>query len=263
MPHGLELKLGLPLTPVVGAHTRNEWKFQFVTGAGDLDVTPVITRHAGAGTATWFWGDGDSDVGDAPTHTYPGVGTYDVVLRIADINAALDEINFNNDGLVCTLASIPRTVTSILAAGEPDCAITGDLATAPATLVTLRLQDTDSVITGDLATASVTLAYLHLGNTDSVITGGGAVGCSGISEIQLQGCGMAQAQMDSIALWLYTYRASFTDGTPSMNMGGTNAAPGGLYQDGDPPTTGKEYIFEVVNDPEGEGFNVWTVTFTA
>ena len=26
-------------------------------------------------------------------------------------------------------------------------------------------------------------------------------------------------------------------------------------------TTGKEYIYEIVNDPETEGFNKWTVTY--
>jgi len=49
----------------------------------------------------------------------------------------------------------------------------------------------------------------------------------------------------------------------SIGYGGTNAAPSGTYQDGDPPTTGKEYIYELENDPETEGFNVWAITYTA
>jgi hypothetical protein len=46
-------------------------------------------------------------------------------------------------------------------------------------------------------------------------------------------------------------------------MNGTNAAPTGAYADEDPPVTGKGMIYELVNDPETEGFNKWTITYTA
>jgi len=47
-----------------------------------------------------------------------------------------------------------------------------------------------------------------------------------------------------------------------MRIGGTNATPSGVYQDGDPPTTGKEYIYELENDPESEGFRLWEIDYT-
>ena len=84
-----------------------------------------------------------------------------------------------------------------------------------------------------------------------------------LRDYQYQNCGLAQADCDAVALGIYNRRASFTYATPTLNIGGTNAAPSGIYQDGDPPTTGKEYIYEIANDPETEGFNKWTVTYTA
>ena len=84
-----------------------------------------------------------------------------------------------------------------------------------------------------------------------------------LKDFQYQSCGLSQADVDANVLGLYNRRASFTYATPVANIGGTNSAPSGIYQDGDPPTTGKEYIYELVNDPESEGFNQWTITYTA
>ena len=75
-----------------------------------------------------------------------------------------------------------------------------------------------------------------------------------------QDCGLAQADVDAVLQGIYNRRASFTYATPALNIGGTNAAPGGVYQPACPPGTGTEYRFELVNDSCGDGFNKWTIT---
>ena len=74
---------------------------------------------------------------------------------------------------------------------------------------------------------------------------------------------MSEAEVDTIVQAIYDNWAAYTDATPVLNISGSNSAPSGVYQDGDPPTTGKEYIYEIVNDPESTGNEVWSVTYTA
>ena len=76
-----------------------------------------------------------------------------------------------------------------------------------------------------------------------------------------QDCALLQGDVDAVCQSIYDNRADFSYATPALNVGGTNAAPSGVYQDGDPPTTGKEYIYEIENDPETEGYNTWSVTY--
>ena len=80
---------------------------------------------------------------------------------------------------------------------------------------------------------------------------------------QAQDTSVSSANIDDILLRLYTDRASFTYATPSLNVGGANPAPSGTYQYAAAPSTGKEYIYALVNDDDGEGFNKWTITFSA
>lgn len=84
---------------------------------------------------------------------------------------------------------------------------------------------------------------------------------TGIRIIRTNNCGETQDTVDSVLERLYLDRALFTYTTPLLDISGTsNEAPSGTYQDGDPPTTGKEYWYEIVNDPENEGFKKWSVT---
>ncbi|APU89212.1 hypothetical protein Rctr71_102 [Virus Rctr71] len=71
----------------------------------------------------------------------------------------------------------------------------------------------------------------------------------------------SQAQIDDVLLRLYTDRALFTWTTPILNVGGTNPDPTGVYQNASPPTTGLEYVYKLVVDPDAEGFRKWTITY--
>ena len=129
------------------------------------------------------------------------------------------------------------------------------------TLIYLRLPSTSSVITGSIADNS-TLAYLHVGSTSSVITGGdGTLGAYLYEEIKLDDNAYTTAQIDEIINAIYRLRANFTYATPSLNIGGTNAAPTGIYQEGT-QSTPAEKLYALVNDPNTEGFNTWTVTYS-
>ncbi len=183
---------------------------------------------------------------------------------LADLPASMEELRLYNTSCVITgaLADLPASMT-YLNIYITSSVITGGLADLPASMTYLHLYSTNSVITGTLADLPASMTYLHLGNTSSVIMGGlVAIGAIALATFKSPGCGLSQAQIDDIALRVYTDRALFA-GTLTGDVGGSNAAPSGVYQDGDPPSTGKEYFYEVENDPEGEGFNKQVWTFTA
>ena len=119
--------------------------------------------------------------------------------------------------------------------------VSGDISgwVLPASLANFSIYST-SVIGSPIFTSAVALSYF-----------------------QYQNCALLQATVDLIVSRIYASRASFTAAAPSANVGGTNAAPSGVYQDEDPPVTGKGYIYELVNDPEVEGFKKWAITYPA
>jgi hypothetical protein len=84
-----------------------------------------------------------------------------------------------------------------------------------------------------------------------------------IQTIRVDNCALSQANVDTWVQDLYTrwLTGALTFATPTMNIAGTNAAPSGIYQNAAPPTTGKEFIFKLENDPDATGFNTWTITY--
>jgi hypothetical protein len=149
-----------------------------------------------------------------------------------------------------------------LALGGSDCS--GDISgwTIPATQEDIFLSN--NAFEGDLSSWSLpaSLGRLDL-EGNSIDAGPPLTGATSLYQLKLAGNGLSQAAVDAVAESIYDNRASFTAGAPSATLGGSNAAPSGTYQDGDPPTTGKEYIYEVENDPETEGFNTWSISYTA
>jgi len=125
-------------------------------------------------------------------------------------------------------------------------------------LVQLRCQTNEiSVVDVSLLTS---LQYLFLQtNTISVVDLSDLVA---LQNANISDNSMTEAEVDTIVQAIYDNWAAYTDATPVLNISGTNAAPSGTYQDGDPPTTGKEYIYEIVEDPESTGNEAWVVTFT-
>jgi hypothetical protein len=182
---------------------------------------------------------------------------------IAD-NSTLNYLQVHNTSSVITGSIADNSTLNYLRADNTDSAITGSIADN-STLNYLRADNTDSVITGSIADNS-TLTILRVHSTDSAITGGVATLPSySYSLIDLRDLSMIEAEVDEVLENIYRLRANFDDATPELYIdgsGGTvNATPSGVYQDGDPPTTGLEYVYELANDPETEGFNTWTITY--
>ena len=73
-----------------------------------------------------------------------------------------------------------------------------------------------------------------------------------------------QAAVDSIVNAIWANKANFTYATPSLDiLGGSNAAPSGVYQATNPPTTGKEKIYDLVNGNATPAGPEWTVQYQA
>lgn len=85
-------------------------------GCRPLAVSPVVTATSPDGIASysWDWGDGNISTGTNPSHNYPNIGVYNVVLTIT-----------TNGGCV---QQIPRTVT----VGDAPASV--DFSAAPLTL---------------------------------------------------------------------------------------------------------------------------------
>ena len=250
---------------------------------------PSVTVND-ASLVTWDYGDGNTSTGTTANRTYPDATTKTVTVTFAN-PAAVTHLAFFSQSLVGTfalsqlsiltglqefrgysntscnvtgsLSDLPSTM-AYLHLGSTSSTITGALGDLPSTMTVLHLGSTSSTITGALGDLPSTMAYLNLGSTSSTITGGvSAPSATGLLNAQLYSMVYTQAQLDALILYIYMYRANWTSAAPVLHIGGTNPAPSGTYQDGDPPTTGKEYIYELVNDPEAEGFNQWAITYTA
>lgn len=110
------------------------------------------------------------------------------------------------------------------------------------------------------------------------VTYANVYGLTECATIALQNNAMIQPGVDTVLFEIYAYRASFTAVAPAIDISGTNAAPTGNYAAppapgvsnsdwawdgaGHQPLTGKAAAYALVNDPNGDGFNTWTVTFT-
>jgi len=142
--------------------------------------------------------------------------------------------------------------------------VSGDISgwVLPASLVTFYVHVTS--VSGDISgwvlPASLVNFYIHATSVSGSPIFTSAVA---LSNFNYQNCALPQATVDLIVSRIYARRVSFTATAPSANVGGTNAAPSGTYADEDPPVTGKGYIYELVNDPEVEGFKKWAITYTA
>ncbi len=161
------------------------------------------------------------------------------------------------------LADLPASMSHLNIALTP-AAITGSLADLPPSMLYLELYNTSSAITGSLGDLPSSILSLYISFTSSTITGGASpMQSAGIQRVYIGSMSMSQADVDDCLLRTWTDRAVFGTGSHSLRIGGRNPAPSGVYQAANPPTTGKEYAYELVNDSNGEGFNLWTVTFTA
>ena len=256
----------------------------YTTKSGTFNPTIVASDTSGI---TWTWPDGSTYTGGTPSKVLAG-GTQTITITFDD-PSLVTELKFQSQSMTGTwpLSSLAKftALTHLVAHSNASLNISGSIADAPAGLTQLHLGSTSSNITGRIADAPAGLTHLHLYSTSSNITGsiadapagltqlylystssnisGGATAMAavGIREIRCESSSTTQANIDDILARLYADRASFTYATPALNVGGTNPNPTGTYADATPPTTGLEYAYKLVNDPDAEGFKKWAITY--
>jgi hypothetical protein len=102
-------------------------------------------------------------------------------------------------------------------------------------------------------------AYLH---KQTGVTAGSIAAHTAIRIFHCWDMAWDQAAVDAVLLAIYNASATFTyTGTIELSIGGNNAAPSGTYQDAVTPSTGKEYIYKLCNDPDAEGFKKWRIIY--
>jgi len=139
--------------------------------------------------------------------------------------------------------------------------VSGDISgwVLPASLLYFYIYSTG--VSGDISgwVLPASLIYFYINSTG---VSGTPIFTSAVvlAEFCYQDCALLQATCDAILAAIWARRMSFTEAAPAGNIGGTNATPGGVYQNANPPTTGLEYKHVLVNDGNAEGFNKWAWT---
>lgn len=247
------------------------YQYQVQITAAAQTTTPKFTFDAGAPAAEVDWGDSTRSTvtsGVELSHAYAAPGVYTVTLHMPQQEQYLTQVDISGDRVTGDLWSknIGRFAALQRLYGYNNTGLSGGftLSDLPARMTILYLPNTSSAVTGSLADLPAEMMTLHLAGTSSAVTGGASpVAARGIQQVRIDDIGLNQTQVDDVIARIYADRALFTSAAPILNIGGTNAAPSGVYQDATPPTTGKEMIYKLINDPDGEGFKKWTITYTA
>ena len=158
---------------------------------------------------------------------------------------------------------LPATLTSFNLALTP---LTGDLTSwvIPAAATTFDVHESN--FTGSVSSwvMPALLAYFQI--QESQLSGTPDISANTAMAVYgYNDCGLTQANVDAVLQSVYDRRMAFTAAMPFLTIGkafDTNAAPSGIYQPACPPTTGKECVFELMNDSCGDGFNKWLVWYT-
>ena len=227
----------------------------------DQSVWDTITRIEGCSSNGGF--SGELKTAPAGMTVLQLSATLSIITgSLVDLPTGMTYLNlfYTSSPITGSFADLPAGMAGLHLDVTPS-AITGSLADLPAGMTDIRLGGTSSPITGSFADLPAGMLYLYLNDTPSVIIGGTSpLAAIRIRYIYAQSSSESQADLDDILARLYADRALFTYANPSLNIAGGNPPPSGVYQDANPPTTGKEYAYKLVNDPDAEGFNKWTIT---
>ena len=215
------------------------------TGASELTTINNLTA---TGNVTVDWGDGTTNTyatgSHTPTHTYTAIGSYNV--KIKDAHRVTDLRVFSQS------------------------AVGGDVSGfAPLTNLT-QLYCHSTSVSGDVSGFAplTNLTWLYCYNT-SVSYATGGMTSAALNDVQFQNSGWSQADVDAFLYEMYqlsTTPRTATVGT--INVGGTNAAPSGVFQPAAAcpvtvATPGNEIANELLNNGCAAGFNVWATVTTS
>jgi hypothetical protein len=171
-------------------------------------------------------------------HIYCGIGlssirTFDmredklVHIDVSLLRSATSMTAHTNASLVMKLTDLPIGLTTAYFYSDP--LLTGDIATLPIGL-TYASFSSDPLLTGDIATLPIGLTYAYF-YSDPLLTAGSIASLSDIRDIRLYSIGWNAASVDTVLLSvsdaIHANVNHFTYATPSLQIGGTNASPGG------------------------------------
>ena len=256
-------------------------------------------RHLDCGSNWWFdnvtvdWGDTTTDVldgGDYVDHQYSGTGPYTITFTPGSnvTQIYIWEIYDNGQGITISIDDqhpIPPNLTSIDVYDLSfNWSVNNDMPSSltnfsmnsisdfswtidannpiPSGLTRLILSD-QTGITGTFSSSyplSSNFIRLELLNVATVSISADQFAKQHDAQILGNRNGLNQSQVDAILLAIWADKASFTFSYPIIRLSGTNAAPSGTYQAMNPPTTGKEAKYDLINDipTDGPDMNVFT-----
>jgi hypothetical protein len=256
------------------------------TGAQTLTINGLTV----SASTTVDWGDGSSDVytgAGARTHAYAGAGTWQVrilqPLNVTSMVLLLPGVQMSvNSRQIGKMKNITSVDIRVLPVGSSIVLNSADLSALPIG-GQFYVQGNSDPVTGvwnssDLRNWRPGLFIFPISDTTGtfdfadvaawnpqhfqlVFKGGGyspivlkASDFSGwiaTDYLALINDGLSQAQVDAVLLGLYTAAQSRTTTGGTISVGGTNAAPSGVYAAECPPTTGKAAAYELINDSCG------------
>jgi hypothetical protein len=293
-----EATFGRPFSPTFQPLSggKDVAKFYCTTTGGETLTISALTVSA---QVTVDWGDGstnDYTGSGTRTHIYSGAGTFTIKisnpLNITALTLSDNKVTLNSADIAGML-NITSARFYLLKAGTFDSA---DVSAWRPTTFYLYSMPTGYAGTFDSADVSAwrpTTFYLnsmptgYAGTFDSadvsawrpttfylysmpatfeiITTANGFASWNTPSNFQLNNNALTQAQVDQILADFWSAFATRTVTGGTLNVGGNNAAPSGTLQAANPPTTGKEYAYELKNDSQNiNPTKKWTtVTITA
>ena len=262
MPNAIRnRRLGKPLrAPAVATYTVT------TTGA----ETHTIQSLGVSAPTIVEWGDGTQDLytGTATrTHNYPGAGTWTVrilqPLHVAAFDIRDSKVNLFS-AQIASMLNIGTFVATTLRGGTFNSADVS--AWRP---ITFRLYSMPAGYAGTFNSADVsawrpTDFRLHsMPSGYAVVPGGGWANWTTATDFQVQSNGLLTAAVNAVLWELYQASIARTVTGGTINVGGTNQAPSGMFQAAaacpvSVATPGREVAHELLNDGCGAGFNRWT-----
>lgn len=254
----------------------------YTTAQGAGQFKPKLTLSAGAPTPHWDFGDGTVFDGAIVDHEYTIAGTKTVTITPFELVNYIVGLDFRNCNLTGNIGQsflqyIPNVSGNLYLNNNTNMIVdirnipgggaryyfystqtTGDIANLPVGGDIYRFGHTQ--VSGNISTlpAGGTTYYFYSTN----VAAGSVAHLTSAHRLQLISNNWSQSDVDTVISSIYNNRMSFVDPAPILGIGGNNAAPSGIYQYSPTPTTGKEMIYALVNDPDNEGFNKWTITYT-
>lgn len=244
-----------------------------VTTAGAETLTIAALTVSAGNTLVVDWGDGSSSEltgAGARTHDYAGAGTFTVTFKqpqyITDLTVTDTKAIINSSTL--------KTMTNISdfrVSGGKGSFYSIDVKDWRPTI--FQLLNMNAAYTGLFSSADISawrptdvrIYDMDMAGFSFNMTAGSFAGWITTTYFRFSGNGFVTEVVDNILKDFWDGFATRTGAAGTISIAGTNQAPSGIYQAANPPTTGLEYRYELLNDSQNiNPTKKWaTVTVTA